>query len=230
MQLETAVMQRLVEIIQSNEALSNPIVNRYQVYRDMVQFRFFESLSNIYPLLEEQLGEALFREAVLAFLAHGATQTLMSDMTREFGMFITSFLDEAEHPYLRDTVWLEQGEADLLLHAQTAQETHFDWDNCYKPSSSILFRTLNYAVYKGEFQTFDEYPLILFYDYFTQCVYFEEITPFAYNLLELLDGRKASDVLNELSRKYKLESEALRPHMELMLREWCQKHIISQKG
>ena len=88
MKTETAVMERLVQIIQNNEELSNPLHNRLQVYRDMVHFRFVETIENIYPILSSLLGEQMMHDLIREFIASGPKNPFITKMADEFGNFI----------------------------------------------------------------------------------------------------------------------------------------------
>lgn len=226
MKVETAVMERFIEIIQGDEPLINPLRNRYQVYRDMVYHRFFETITNIYPILSRQLGERL-PEVIREFQYHGATSVLIREMAYEFGEFIKNHPIHEELPYLEDVLWLEWGEMGLLLGNFEGNNVSFEWNGKYKLSSSARLRQLHYPIYRGDFESSGAYPLLLFYDFQEDRVYFEEITPLGYDLLILLENKGMEEALNEISGRYGVDQEDLKEPLEQLLKQWSDKKILT---
>lgn len=224
MKLESAVMQRFMDIIQSQEELVNPLLNRHQVYRDMVYHRFFETLTNIYPILTEQLGDEL-EDLIVEFQKYGARSYLLSDMAFEFGEFLKS-LKGQELPYLEDLLWLEYGELLLLKKEHRKECSAFSWESEYTLSDSFLFRELHYPVYRGDFESEGVYPLLLFYDCVQNGVYFEEITPFAYKMLELLQDNSIEESIAAVAEFFNVDLEALRDPVAQLMQSWCDKKIL----
>ncbi len=226
MKLETAVMQRFMDILENREELVNPLLNRHQVYRDMVYHRFYETLTNIYPILTEQLGDEL-EELIIEFQKYGARSYLLSDMAFEFGEFLKSHKG-SELPYLGDLLWLEYGELLLLKKEHPKECSTFSWEFEYILSDSFLFRELRYPVYRGDFESEGSYPLMLFYDYEQKGVYFEEITPFAYKLLELLQNHSVKESIAAAADSFNVDTEALRDPVAQLMQSWCDKGVIKQ--
>lgn len=225
MKVETLIMERFVEIIESDEKLVNPLMNRYQVYRDMVYHRFSETITNIYPILCERLGERL-RPLIREFQRSGAMSVLMSDMVREFWDFLKNHPINAKLDYLNDLLWFEYTEMELLLEKFSDSDATFEWNKRYQLSSSARMRRLSYPLYRGDFETFGEFPLLLYYDFREHRVYFEEITLFAYTLLEMLPIHTPIEALEKLSIRYKVDQNDLKEMLERLFNQWCNKKII----
>jgi len=228
MQLETQIMERFVEIIQSDEALINPLFNRHQVYRDMVFHRFFETLKNIYPILYKQLGEEEFRSVVKEFVAHGTASVLLSGMAQEFGVFLQKHQKYTKMAYLQDLVWLEWSEAELLMQTYNDKKSSFDWKSSYKLCDSVRLRVLHYRVYAGDFTTKGLFALLLYYDFETQSVFFQEITPFAYTFATLLQTTPLQEAIVLIASEYKLDQDDLKKPLRALLQEWSKKMIITK--
>lgn len=228
MKVETAVMERFMEIIQGDEPLINPLRNRYQVYRDMVYHRFFETITNIYPILSRQLGERL-PEVIREFQQRGAASVLIREMAYEFGEFLRNHPIHEELPYLEDVLWLEWGEMALLLEIFEGDNALFEWNGRYKLSSSVRLRQLRYPIYRGDFESAGAYPLLLNYDFNEDRVYFEEITPLGYDLLILLENKGMEEALNEIALRYRVDQEDLKEPLEQLLKQWCDKKILTKE-
>ncbi len=225
MKIETTAMERFIEIIAGDETLINPLHNRYQVYRDMVYHRFYETITNIYPILSCRLGEQL-PILIREFQSHGATSILMSDMACEFGEFIKQHPIGKTLPYLEDTVWLEWSEMVLLLEKFEENKSVFKWEGRYKLSSSARLRQLSYPIYRGDFESIGEYPLLLFYDFDEEKVYFKEISSLGYDLLIFLENHNIQETLKQISKHYGVNEKNLKEPLEELLNQWCEKKIL----
>lgn len=228
MTTETTIMERFIEIIESDEPLINPLYNRYQVYRDMVYHRLYETITNIYPIFTS-LFEDQLHELIRAFQTTGARSVLMSDMAYEFGLFAKANPLMQDKPYLGDLLWLEWGEAELLLECCEMRSTHFEWVGQYQLSDSARLRRLHYPVHRGDFEIFGEYPILLYYNFNENQVYFEEITPLGYDVLMLLQTYRSDEMLSEISRAYEVDTEDLKIPLEQLLTQWCEKKILTKE-
>jgi hypothetical protein len=226
MKTETAVMERLVQIIQNNEELSNPLHNRLQVYRDMVHFRFLETIENIYPILTTVLGNALMHDLIREFIAIGAKTPFIVKMAEEFGNFLRHHPKLKSTLFLEDLLWLEYGELDLLSRDFKDIQAQLDWKKRYCLSSSSLVRNVSYRVHAGEFESSCASSLLLYYHFDEKRVYFEEITPFAQQLIELLERMTLERSIMVLAKKYELDAEILRESVEQLVVKWCHQRVL----
>lgn len=226
MKTEIAVMERLVQIIQNNEELSNPLHNRLQVYRDMVHFRFVETIESIYPILTSVFGNAMMHNFIREFIAIGAKTPFIVKMAEEFGNFLRHHPKLKSTLFLEDLLWLEYGELDLLSRDFKDTQAQLDWKKRYRLSSSSLVRNVSYRVHTGEFESSCASSLLLYYHFDEKRVYIEEITPFAQQLIERLDKGTLEQALSALAAMYELEVEALRENVEKLLQKWCARQIL----
>ncbi len=225
MSIEETIMGRFVELIHSDEPLTNPLFNRHQVYRDMVYHRFSETIMNIYPILADKLQDRL-PKLIREFQQRGAESVLMSDMAYEFGEFLKKHRIKEELHYLEDLLWLEWSEAELAMNSVEEVKISFDWAKSYRLSPSAYARALKYPVYRGDFETLGEFPLVLYYHFEDERVYFEEITSFAYDLLELFEQSDLHTALEEIARRYEVAVEDIKEPIEELLVKWCEKSIL----
>jgi hypothetical protein len=226
MRTETAVMERLVQIIQNDEKLSNPLHNRLQVYRDMVHFRFVETIKNVYPILTSVLGDDLMHEFIREFIGLGANSPFIAMMPEEFGEFMRRHKKLKSTLFLEDLLWLEYGELFLLNKIFYDTKAIVMWDENYCLSSSSMVRSLDYRVHTGEFESSCDSSLLLYYNFEEKRVYFEEITPFAYQLIEKLETLTLEQSLRSLAQMYDLDVEALRQNVEILVEKWCNQRVL----
>ncbi|MDP2077781.1 MAG: putative DNA-binding domain-containing protein [Sulfuricurvum sp.] len=226
MKTETAVMERFVQIIQNNEELSNPLHNRLQVYRDMVQYRFVETIENIYPILSSQLGPKMMHDLIREFISIGAKNPLIVKMAEEFGDFLRHHAKLKSILYLEDLLWFEYGELELLSRSFKDVQTRFDWNKQYKLSSSSLVRNVSYRVHSSEFDSLCASSLLLYYHFDEERVYFEEITFFAQQLIDMLEKMTLEHSVIELAQIYELDVEILRESVEKLVTKWCNQRVL----
>lgn len=225
---ETAVMERFVAIIQNDEELSNPLHNRLQVYRDMVHFRFLETVENVYPILTAKLGPQLIHELIREFIARGAKTPFIVKMSQEFADFLRDSPKTKEYPFLEDLLWFECGELDLLTRQFNDRVTTCEWDRRYTLSSSSMIRSVSYRIHDGEFETPSTTSLMLYYHFDEERVYFEEITLFAQQLIKKLETVTLEVALIELAEMYELDIELLRDSVEQLVEKWCTQRVLIQ--
>lgn len=228
MKTEIAVMERFVDIIQNNEELSDPLHNRLQVYRDMVHFRFVETLENIYPILTAKLGTVLMHELIREFMATGAKSPYIVKMSQEFADFLRHHPKTIKYPFLEDLLWFEYGELDLLSRDFNDTKVALEWNSKYELSSSSLVRNLSYRVHSGELESPSVSSLLLYYHFDEKCVYFEEITPFAKQLIELLEKMTLEQSVMVLAEMYELDVEILRENVEQLVEKWCNQRVLTK--
>lgn len=228
MQLEQLKMEQFVGILTSDEPIANPLRDRHQVYRDMVAHRFVETIENIYPILTRQLGERLF-PLIREFQRKGAQSPLIVRMAFEFGEFLKTDALYHEIPYLDDLLWLEWGEMELLFGQFGNEEITLDWEGHYCLSSSARLRRFHTPLYRGDFESRGEYPLLLYYDFTEKRVYFEEITVLAYELLRMLPTHTPLKALEALAKRYEVDQNDLKEPLKQLLNQWCDKKIITKE-
>lgn len=228
MKTETAVMERFVQIIQNNEPISNPLHNRLQVYRDMVHFRFLETIGNIYPILSSHLGDQMMHDLIREFMASGAISPFVSKMPEEFGNFLRHHKKLKKTPFLEDLLWLEYGEFDLLNKKFYDTKAVLKWDANYCLSSSCMLRSLSYRVHAGEFESPCISSLLLYYHFDEKRVYFEEITPFANQLIEKLENLTLASAVVALAEIYQLDVNVLRESVGILVEKWCNQRVLIQ--
>lgn len=226
MKTETAVMERFVQIIQNNEEISNPLQNRLQVYRDMVHFRFLETIENIYPILSSLLGPQVMYDLIREFIASGAKNPFIAKMAEEFGDFLRHHKKLKSTHCLEDLLWFEYGELDLLSKKYEDIRATLLWNDRYRLSSSCMVRSLSYRVHVGEFASPCPSILLLYYHFDEKRVYYEEITPFAQQLIEKLESMTLERALIALSEMYELEVETLRESVGILVKKWCSQRVL----
>lgn len=226
MKTETAVMERFIQIIQNNEEISNPLHNGLQVYRDMVHFRFLETIENIYPILTSLVEPQIMHGLIREFIASGAKNPFIGKMAEEFGDFLRHHPKLKSTLFLDDLLWLEYGELDLLSRDFNDAQARLQWNQQYELSSSSLIRNLSYRVHTAEFESPCISSLLLYYHFDEKRVYFEEITPFAQQLIELLERMTLERSVMVLAEMYELDVEILRENIEQLVTKWCNQRVL----
>jgi hypothetical protein len=87
-------------------------------------------------------------------------------------------------------------------------------------------RQLSYPIYRGDFESIGEYPLLLFYDFDEEKVYFKEISSLGYDLLIFLENHNIQETLKQISKHYGVNEKNLKEPLEELLNQWCEKKIL----
>jgi len=160
------------------------------------------------------------------FIAIGAKTPFIVKMAEEFGNFLRHHPKLKLTLFLEDLLWLEYGELDLLSRDFKDIHAQLDWKKRYRLSSSSLVRNVSYRVHAGEFESSCASSLLLYYRFDEKRVYFEEITPFAYQLIEQLQGMTLEDAVTVLAKTYELDVAILRESVATLVKKWCNQRIL----
>jgi hypothetical protein len=193
----------------------------------MVHFRFVETIKNVYPILTSVLGDDLMHEFIREFIGLGANSPFIAMMPEEFGEFMRRHKKLKSTLFLEDLLWFEYGELDLLSKKFHDTQASLAWDEHYHLSSSCMVRSLGYRVHAGEFESPAISSLLLYYHFDEKRVYFEEITPFAQQLIEQLETLTLDSAVGVLAEMYALDSEVLRESVEKLIQKWCDQRVLT---
>jgi hypothetical protein len=148
-------------------------------------------------------------------------------MPEEFGEFMRRHKKLKSTLFLEDLLWFEYGELDLLSKKFHDTQASLAWDEHYHLSSSCMVRSLGYRVHAGEFESPAISSLLLYYHFDEKRVYFEEITPFAQQLIEQLETLTLDSAVGVLAEMYALDSEVLRESVEKLIQKWCDQRVLT---
>ena len=175
----------------------------FKIYKALVFHRFFEVLSNAYPLWYKIVDKGRFKKALYEFMRYGAKSDVVWKMPNEFRKFIKKSKLFEDTLYLNELLWFEWIEVELMMkNYKKEKEKKFSYSFEYKLSDSSVLKKLKYKVYKKEcFNEKGEYYLLAYYDFEDYEVYFREISEVLYLFLKEL---KKSGLKKAIKRVAKL--------------------------
>lgn len=231
--LEKQIHHRFFQLVTGQESFTPGKENPVQLYKDLVFYRFKEVIFNAYPICREQIGDESLISFLRDYVASGPKRTYIWQMPDEFRSFLLNEKNLTEqYPYLNDLLWLEWMDIGLLMrkYGPASLQKEINWSDKIALSASAELRMLTYAVYRRDFDTKGEFPLLLFYNYDEQEIQFQELTPFLYDFLLKLKGegseKSAEKNLEEICAKHSIDVKDAKELLLESLRNFQKQQII----
>lgn len=220
----------LNKIINNKKALKNE-KKAISLYKELVQNRFFEVLSNANPIFFSLIEEKVFIKLINEFIKSGAKTELIWQIPNEFRSFIKNQKKLIQKmPYINDLLWFEWIELKLFMQDYSKLKIEkFKFKNKYNLSKSTRIKKLKYKIYNKEFKTSGKYFVLTYYDLKQQEVKYREISDFMYEFLKLLDKNKLIQAISIMTKRYKLEIKELKNILKKPLIELCSLGVLVKK-
>lgn len=202
---ELNAQKELVDIAFANVKLPQKSQG-LKIYKSLVMHRFFEVLSNGFPIFFGQVDDKRFEKIIYKFMQYGSKSAVMWKMPNEFRKFIKKSKLLKDIPYINDLLWFEWIEVELMMKNYKLQKhKEFTYKNEYKLNSSVVLKKLKYKVFEeGSYDKKGEYYLLGYYDFNEYEIYFREISLPLYLFLKELDKngiKKAIKVIAKMSEQ-----------------------------
>lgn len=208
-------MENFIEIIKYQKHTPK----KFKIYQDMVFFRYYETLKNIFPILSSKLGNKLFTKLIKEFITKNNYTPYIYNIAYDFVVFVNQQNLKPKHPYIEDLLWFELSEFELLRE-------NFKNTNQTNPK---FIRQISYNIHKNDFKTKTQNYLILYYDFKTNQVFFEEITKFTFELLNLMQTIPYTKALQIQAQTYDLEYNKLKKITDKLVKTLGKKHILKNQ-
>ncbi len=175
-----------------------------KVYKELVFHRFFEVLSNAFPIFYSIIDEKRFEKIVYEFMKTGAKTPVMWKLPNEFRIFVKNNKICRDIIYVDKLLWFEWIEVELIMQDYKPQKkVKFSWAKEYKLNASVVLKKLNYKIFeKGSYEQKGEYYLCAYYGFENFEVYFREISLPLYLFLKELNKnglKRATKLVAKLS-------------------------------
>ena len=203
----------------------------FKIYKSLVYHRFFEVLSNAYPLWYEEVEKKRFKKAIYKFMQHGAKSDVVWKMPNEFRKFIKKSKLFNDIPYLNDLLWFEWIEVELVMKNYKKEKLKkFSYSFEYKLSNSSVLKKLKHKVYKKEcFNEKGEYYLLAYYDFRDYEVYFREISEVLYLFLKELKKSGLKKAIKKVAKLSQSKQKEVESFLKDALSELVQIRVIKPK-
>lgn len=202
----------------------------FKVYKALVLHRFYELLSNAFPLWYEEVDKNEFKKAVYKFMCHGAKSDVMWKTPNEFRKFISESNLFKNTAYLNDLLWFEWIEVKLIMKSQHIHESkEFSYRSDYILSSSCAIKKLKYKVFeRGNFGHSGQFYIMAYYDFSDYEVYYREISELMFVLLKEAKKTTMKKAIEKVAQLSGNDSKDVREFFKDSLKELLDLNIIER--
>lgn len=192
-----------------------------KAYKFLVYYRFFEVLSNAYPIFFTLVNRARFEKIIYKFMRYGAKSNVMWKVPNEFRKFVKKQKHFREFKFIDDLLWFEWSEVALMMQTKKLQqEGDFSWDHSCVMSSSASIKKLRYRVFDAPHYTQNgEFFLLAYYDRAQSRVFYREISQLLYLFLKILKKRNLMEAVVFMSEQTSEDAVAVKAFFEPTLNE-----------
>ena len=226
---ELNAQKELVNIAFANKKLPKDSQG-LKIYKSLVMHRFFEVLSNGFPIFFSQIDDKRFEKIIYKFMQYGAKSTAMWKMPNEFRKFIKKSKVLKDTPYINDLLWFEWIEVELMMKNYKLQKKKkFSFQNEYKLNKSTVLKKLKYRVFEdGNHDEKGEYYLLAYYDFNDFQVYYREISELMYLFLSELDKHGLKKAIKSIANKSEEKKNVVKEFFKKPLNELVSLNIMKR--
>jgi hypothetical protein len=201
-----------------------------KVYKSLVLHRFYEVISNGFPLFFKSIDKERFRDIVYEFMKYGAKSTVMWKMPNEFRKFVKKSKILKDIAHINDLLWFEWIEVELMMkNYKLPKQKKFSFKNEYKLNSSAVLKKLKYRVFEeGSFEKKGEYYLIAYYDFNDYQVYYREISSLMYLFIKELDKNGIQKAVKFIAKESGEGKKEVKEFFKETLKELVSLNIIKR--
>jgi len=221
-------VDKVIDNIPADKNEQKPI----ELYKELVQHRFFEVISNANPIFYSLIKKKRLKKIITKFIQSGAKTDFIWKLPSEFRTFVKKNKELFPNmDYIDDLLWFEWIEIKLFMKDYSSfKRSKFDSSYLYDISKSAKIKRLSYKVYEQEFKIKGEYCVLSYFDLKIKEVIYREISPFMYEFLKLISKFSIKNAILKISRKYKLEPKELKEILIQPLKELCTLGVLVRKG
>lgn len=223
-----ATQKRFFELVTAQTPLYAEFGNPINTYKELIHYRFKEVIYAAFPRFLELIKEDMINELIVSFIKSRPQTPFIWKMPDEFRHFLTKTDLSRTYPFMHDMLWFEWIEVEIFMgNYQPQINQNFNWENFYTLSPSARMKELHYPVYyDGAYEEGGIYPLLMFYNFQTHDVHFQEITPFLQQLIMGLDTMPLNLSLQKLCQTYDIEVAEVQELLEETLKGFLQSNIL----
>lgn len=228
---EIDAQKSLVSIAFAQSAM--PVIDSQglSVYKELVFHRFFETLSNAFPIFYSIIEKQKFRELIYKFMQSGAKTTVMWRLPNEFRLFIKKEKLLRDIVFVDDLLWYEWIEIYLLMQTPgNFSDREFSWEDEYTLNQNAYIKKLNFRVFEPEhYEQKGEFYLLAYYDLNDFRVYYREISLLMYLFLQRLKSKGLDNALCYIAAMSDEAKPVVQEFFQESLKELLALQVIRQK-
>jgi len=226
--MHKVTQKRFFELITSQVPLYAEVGNPINTYKELIHYRFKEVIYSAFPRFLELISEDIIDTLIVDFIKSRPQTPFIWKMPDEFRLFLLKSDLAQKYPFMEDMLWFEWIEIELFMGNYTPRVAEdFSWKERYMLSPSAVIRELYFPVhYEQEYAQGGIYPLLMFYNFETHDVHFQEITPFLQQFLMSLKKRNIQTYLKEICKTYELDIKEVKELLEETLQSFVHANIL----
>lgn len=230
--MHKATQKRFFELITSQTPLYAELGNPINTYKELIHYRFKEVIYAAFPRFLALIEEEIINDLIVDFIKSRPQTPFIWKMPDEFRHFLAKSELSKSYPFMEDMLWFEWIEIELFMGDYKPLESQkFHWNNIYTLTPSALIQELNYPVYYNEaYEEGGIYPLLMFYNFQTHDVHFQEVTPFLQQLLISLGDEDLYTSLQKICHTYEIEITEVQELLEDNLKNFVQLNILTEES
>ena len=230
--MHKVVQQRFFDLITSQEPLFMSKANPIETYKELIHYRFKEVILMAFPRFCEYLSEEEINQYIVDFIISAPKTPYIWQMPNEFRTFLCKQTDILKRfAFADDLLWFEWIEIEVFMRNFSRQKIKpFSWSSSLKLSDSTVLQKLDYAAFDNtRLQTNADYFVLLYYNFETHEVHFQELTEFLYRFLEHLETHTLTQTLETFSAQFEASVQDIQEILEPTLIHFCEQEILHTK-
>ncbi|PSM53072.1 hypothetical protein CBLAS_1848 [Campylobacter blaseri] len=190
------------------------------LYQNLVFQRYYEILSNAYPIFASIIPDDKFKKMVQDFLEFGARNEYVWKMPKEFGKYLTSSKKYKNLPYTKDLLWFEWIEIELFMkNYDDFEKSKFSLKSNYILNKNAKIKKLKYKVHLKDLENKEKCALLAYYDTQSKIVIYRELSLSMYEFIKLMKHNSFKKSSKIICKKYDLEKKESKKILKKALKE-----------
>ncbi len=200
------------------------------LYQDLIFHRFYEVLSNAYPIFSQNISDEKFKEMVQEFLEFGAKNEYIWKMPKEFKKFLCSNKKYKNIKYLKDLLWFEWIEIELFMqNYKNLKKSRFSWRDKYILNKNARMKKMDYKIHFQNLDKKEKCAILAYYDVKIQAVMYREISLFMYDFLKLARKKSLKKSTTIACKKNNLDENKSKKILKKALKELISLGVLIKK-
>ncbi|MDX1809964.1 MAG: putative DNA-binding domain-containing protein [Sulfurospirillaceae bacterium] len=185
--IEFKEQKKIIDVAKTIE--KPPIEQRgLRAYQELICSRFYEVLSNAFPIFFEIVDKEEFEQNIYRFMNDGAKTPYIWKVPNEFRDFVKKKKLFKTMKYVDDLLWFEWIEIKLMMkNYKDRNVVKFDYKKKYKKSDSCALKKIKFKVHEKKFDEPGTFFLLAYYDFAKDQVFFREISQILYIFIKTIN-------------------------------------------
>lgn len=201
----------------------------HKLYEALVHHRFYEVITNAFPILSAHVPKQMLEDAIVDFIKHAPKTPYIWQVPFYFWKFAQEH-KSLNLPYVEDLLWYEWSEIELMMEVyEPLHVSTFSWNEEWQRDPSVRLRKLSYRVFESNFSEKGSFFLLAWYDTAQQTACYKEVGEVLYTFLEYLEHCTFEQSIQKLMEETQSERKTIENYLQDALISLCNEGIIRTK-